>query len=48
LQSTGPNNQSVAQLGKSYNGVPTAMTNQLFSAYLGEPRTYGVTLRWTL
>jgi outer membrane receptor protein involved in Fe transport len=41
LQSTGPNNQSVAQLG--LNGA--VMTNQLFSAFLGEPRTYGVTLK---
>jgi outer membrane receptor protein involved in Fe transport len=41
LQSTGPNNQSVAQLGR--NGA--VVTNQLFSAFLGEPRTYGVTLK---
>ncbi|MBO9670271.1 MAG: TonB-dependent receptor [Sphingobium sp.] len=41
LQSSGPNNQSTAQLGRG--GV--TMTNQLFSAYMAEPRTYGVTLR---
>ena len=41
LQSSGPNNQSIAQLG--LNGA--TMTNQLFSAYTSEPRTYGVTLR---
>jgi len=41
LQSSGPNNQSMAQLGR--NGA--TMTNQLFSAYLAEPRTFGVTLR---
>ena len=41
LQSSGPNNHSVAQLGRS----GATMTNQLFSAYMGEPRTYGVTLR---
>ena len=40
LQSSSPNNQSMAQLG--HNGT---MSNQLFSAYLAEPRTYGVTLR---
>jgi len=40
LQSSGPNNQSTAQLGRF-----GSMTNQLFSAYLGEPRTYGVTVR---
>ncbi|MFT3967042.1 MAG: TonB-dependent receptor [Sphingobium sp.] len=44
LQSTGPNNQSVAQL----NGTTSAMANQLFSGYIGEPRTYGVTLRWKI
>ena len=36
-----PSKQSVAQLGRS----GATMTNQLFSAYMGEPRTYGVTLR---
>jgi iron complex outermembrane recepter protein len=41
LQSSGPNNQSSAQLGRA-NAM---LSNQLFSAYLGEPRTYGVTLR---
>jgi outer membrane receptor protein involved in Fe transport len=41
LQSSGPNNQSTAQLGRS----GATMTNQLFSAYTSEPRTYGVTLR---
>jgi outer membrane receptor protein involved in Fe transport len=41
LQSTGPNNQSTAQLGRG----TTTMTNQLFSAYMAEPRTYGITLR---
>lgn len=40
LQSSGPNNSTVAQLG----GV-TSMVNQNFSAYLAEPRTYGITLR---
>jgi len=40
LQSSSPNNQSVAQLGRF-----GTMSNQLFSAYLAEPRTYGVTLR---
>ncbi|MET0364932.1 MAG: TonB-dependent receptor, partial [Sphingobium sp.] len=44
LQSTGPNNQSTAQL----NGTTSSMTNQLFSGYIGEPRTYGVTLRWKI
>jgi outer membrane receptor protein involved in Fe transport len=41
LQSTGPNNQSISQLGRG----TTTMTNQLFSAYMAEPRTYGITLR---
>ena len=41
VQSTGPNNQSIAQLGRA----GAVMTNQLFSSYLAEPRTYGVTLR---
>ncbi len=41
LQSSGPNNQSYAQLGRA----GATMTNQLFSAYLAEPRTYGITLR---
>ncbi len=41
LQSSGPNNQSYAQLGRA----GATMSNQLFSAYLAEPRTYGVTLR---
>jgi len=40
LQSSSPNNQSVAQLGRF-----GTMSNQLFSAYLAEPRTYGITLR---
>lgn len=40
LQSSSPNNQSVAQLGTF-----GTMSNQLFSAYLAEPRTYGITLR---
>ncbi|MBO9581780.1 MAG: TonB-dependent receptor [Sphingobium sp.] len=40
LQSSGPNNQSSAQLG-----VTGTMTNQLFSAYLAEPRTFGLTVR---
>ncbi|CAN5170787.1 TonB-dependent receptor [soil metagenome] len=44
LQGSGPANQSVAQLGRA----GTVMTNQLFSAYLGEPRTYGLTLRWRM
>jgi iron complex outermembrane recepter protein len=41
LQSSGPNNGSTAQLGRG----GTTMTNQVFSAYLAEPRTYGITLR---
>ncbi len=41
LQSSGPNNQSVAQLGRA----GATMTNQLFSAYMGEPATYGITVR---
>jgi outer membrane receptor protein involved in Fe transport len=40
LQSSGPSNQSTGQLGKT-----GTMSNQLYSAYLAEPRTYGVTLR---
>ncbi len=40
LQSSSPNNQSVAQLGRF-----GTMSNQLFSAYLAEPRTYGITVR---
>ncbi|HWJ70118.1 MAG TPA: TonB-dependent receptor [Sphingobium sp.] len=40
LQSSSPNNQSTAQLGRF-----GTMANQLFSAYLAEPRTYGITLR---
>ncbi|WP_326490590.1 TonB-dependent receptor [Sphingobium sufflavum] len=44
LQGSGPNNQTAAQLGRG----GTVMTNQLYSAYLGEPRTYGLTLRWTM
>jgi len=41
LQSSGPNNQSYSQLGRS----GATMSNQLFSAYMAEPRTYGITLR---
>jgi iron complex outermembrane recepter protein len=41
LQSSGPGNGSTAQLGRG----TTTMTNQVFSAYLAEPRTYGITLR---
>jgi outer membrane receptor protein involved in Fe transport len=44
LQGSGPANQSAAQLGRG----GATLTNQLFSAYLGEPRTYGLTLRWTM
>ncbi|MBN8829797.1 MAG: TonB-dependent receptor [Sphingomonadales bacterium] len=40
LQSSSPNNQSTAQLGRF-----GTMSNQLFSAYLAEPRTFGVTVR---
>jgi len=40
LQSSSPNTQSVAQLGRF-----GTMSNQLFSAYLAEPRTYGITVR---
>ncbi|MBB5987814.1 TonB-dependent receptor [Sphingobium lignivorans] len=40
LQSSSPNNQSTGQLGRF-----GTMSNQLFSAYLAEPRTYGITLR---
>jgi iron complex outermembrane receptor protein len=40
LQSSSPNHQSVGQLGRF-----GTMSNQLFSAYLAEPRTYGVTVR---
>ncbi|WP_264593806.1 MULTISPECIES: TonB-dependent receptor [unclassified Sphingobium] len=40
LQSSSPNHQSRAQLGRF-----GAMSNQLFSAYLAEPRTYGITVR---
>jgi outer membrane receptor protein involved in Fe transport len=40
LQSSSPNTQSVGQLGRF-----GTMSNQLFSAYLAEPRTYGITLR---
>ncbi|MBT2186378.1 TonB-dependent receptor [Sphingobium nicotianae] len=40
LQSSSPNNQSTAQLGRF-----GTMSNQLFSAYLAEPRTYGITVR---
>jgi outer membrane receptor protein involved in Fe transport len=40
LQSSSPNNQSSAQLGRF-----GTMSNQLFSAYLAEPRTYGITVR---
>lgn len=40
LQSSSPNNQSTGQLGRF-----GTMSNQLFSAYLAEPRTYGVTVR---
>jgi len=45
LQSTGPCNQTVAQLGGTCSGATTTMTNQLFSSFLAEPRTFGVTLR---
>jgi iron complex outermembrane receptor protein len=41
VQGTGPNNQTSAQLGRS----GTVMTNQIFSSFMAEPRTYGVTLR---
>jgi outer membrane receptor protein involved in Fe transport len=40
LQSSSPNNQSTAQLGRF-----GTMSNQLFSGYLAEPRTFGVTAR---
>jgi outer membrane receptor protein involved in Fe transport len=40
LQSSSPNNQSSSQLGRF-----GTMSNQLFSAYLAEPRTYGITVR---
>jgi outer membrane receptor protein involved in Fe transport len=40
LQSSSPGTSTIAQFG---NGAP--MANQLISAYLAEPRTYGVTLR---
>jgi iron complex outermembrane receptor protein len=41
VQGTGPNNQTSAQLGRS----GTVVTNQIFSSFMAEPRTYGVTLR---
>ncbi|HEX7821180.1 MAG TPA: TonB-dependent receptor [Sphingobium sp.] len=44
LQGSGPNNQTAAQLGSG----TTVMTNQIYSAYLGEPRTYGLTVRWKM
>jgi iron complex outermembrane receptor protein len=40
LQSSSPATSTIAQLGSG-----TTMANQLFSAYLAEPRTYGITLR---
>jgi outer membrane receptor protein involved in Fe transport len=41
LQSSGPNNSTVAQM----TGPAARLVNQSFSAYLAEPRTYGITLR---
>ncbi|CAH0352083.1 MAG: TonB-dependent receptor [Pseudomonadota bacterium] len=42
LQSSSPSTSSVGQFGRVSGAV---MANQLISAYLAEPRTYGVTLR---
>ncbi|MBK5263823.1 MAG: TonB-dependent receptor, partial [Alphaproteobacteria bacterium] len=41
LQSSSPDQSSVGQFGRPNN----VMANQLISAYLAEPRTYGITLR---
>jgi outer membrane receptor protein involved in Fe transport len=43
LQGSGPNNQTIAQLGRG----GTVLTNQIYSTYLAEPRTYGLTFRWS-
>lgn len=45
LQGSGPCNSTVAQLGTTCGGSAVGMVNQTYSAYLAEPRTYGVTLR---
>jgi outer membrane receptor protein involved in Fe transport len=45
LQGSGPCNSTVAQLGQTCGGNIVGMVNQNFSAYLAEPRTYGITLR---
>lgn len=41
LQSSSPDQSSIGQFGRPGN----VMANQLISAYLGDPRTYGITLR---
>ncbi|MET0371567.1 MAG: TonB-dependent receptor [Sphingobium sp.] len=47
LQSSSPCTSSVGQFGTLCGSPPAAvpMANQLISAYLAEPRTYGITLR---
>nr|WP_087576143.1 TonB-dependent receptor [Sphingomonas sp. CDS-1] len=41
LQSSSPDQSTIGQFGRPGN----VMANQLISAYLGDPRTYGITLR---
>ncbi|HKT77968.1 MAG TPA: TonB-dependent receptor, partial [Sphingobium sp.] len=47
LQSSSPCTSSIGQFGRTCGSPPTSvvMANQLISAYLAEPRTYGITLR---
>jgi outer membrane receptor protein involved in Fe transport len=45
LQSSSPCTASSGQFGRLCGGQPVPMANQLISAYLAEPRTYGITLR---
>ncbi|MES2097258.1 MAG: TonB-dependent receptor [Pseudomonadota bacterium] len=45
FQGSGPNNNTVAQVTQ-YGSPTSAYANQLFSSYLAEPRTFGVTGRF--
>jgi iron complex outermembrane receptor protein len=45
LQSSGPNNGTHAQV-EAFGSPTSAMSNQVFTSYLAEPRTFGVTGRF--
>jgi outer membrane receptor protein involved in Fe transport len=44
FQSSGPNNGTVAQVER-FGSPSSAIANQIFTSFLAEPRTFGVTLR---